>query len=275
MNDRTNKLSDEQLMLLMAYADGELDGDELAAVEGLIRENDTAREWAAGFAAAKEVTHAQITEPATGPDLSDVTEKTAEQTVALQVMAYADGELTSEQQRSAQIDALLDSSEHARNWLHDLKVAKQALHDEVMRPNTTADLSMVRGRVMRKLPLETGERTPVDERPGLVAAVFNWLAELGFGKTVLTASAVAAVLLLAIGIGKVGPKPVVHKGDGPVMSKVVNLAPPAHSQPVDGEPEVIIEEMESDGGTVIFEGGEKPGEAVIIWHIGATEEGAG
>lgn len=275
MSEANTAMTDEQMMLLMVHADGELDGDELAQVEALLRDNADAKGWIDGFAMSKRALHDDAMTAATaGPDLADVTTATAQQTEAVQLMAFVDGELSEEQQRVGDIAGLLASSVAAKTWVNDLQVAKQALHDDVMQPNMEADLSMVRGRVMRKLPAEP--RAAVQEAPtGFFPAIAAWLSELGLGKTALAAGALAAVLLLAIGVGQIGgPNAGGQVGDGPGMSNIDSQAN-GHAQPSDGEPEVIIEDMESDGGTVIFEGGDKPGEAVIIWHIDPSEEGAG
>ena len=280
MSQENAVFSDEQMMLLMAYADGELDGDELATVEALLRDNTSAREWMDGFSATKAATLNHVMADEIAGDLADVTARTSAQTEAAQLMAYVDGELSEAQIERGQLDNLLQATPAARNWVNDLRLAKQALHDDVMQPDMQADLSMIRGRVMRKLPAEP--RASVAEKPkGLFPTIAAWLADLGMGKTVIAAGAMAAVLLLAISIGKVGNSGVNNSGvgapvgDGPVMSNAAGTGTLSVAEPADGEPEVIIEEMESDGGTVIFEGGSKAGEAVIIWHIDPTEQGAG
>ena len=274
MNEPMQTLNDEQMMLLMAYADGELDGDELAQVQALVRDNHEAKAWMDGFVASKGAMSESLMSQQEGPDLAGVATRTHEQTEAVQLMAFVDGELSELQRENAGIEALLETSTAARAWVNDLQTAKRALHDEVMQPNMEADLSMIRGRVMRKLPAEP--RAPVEEAPkGLFPAITAWLADLGFGKTVMAAGALAAVLLVAIAVGKVGNQPAQAPVEGPVAHTLGGPTAPATTAASDGEPEVIIEEMESDGGTVIFEGGEKPGEAVIIWHIDPSDEGAG
>lgn len=276
MSQDNNAFSDEQLLLLMAYSDDELDGDELATVEALLRDNQAARDWIDGFSATKQATLSHVMADEAPGDLDAVTARTVEQTEAVQLMAYVDDELSDGEVERGQIEALVASITAARDWVSDLRIAKQALHDHVMQPDMEADLSMIRGRVMRKLPAEP--RAVVEEKPrGLFPAIWTWLADLGMGKTAMAAGALAAVLLLAISVGKLGSVSEVNGpvGDGPVMSNAGGTTNPRVEEPADGEPEVIIEEMESDGGTVIFAGGSKAGEAVIIWHIDPTDEGAG
>ncbi|GEM_PF-3060379 len=269
------RLTDEQMMLLMAHADDELDtAEERAQVEALLAEYEQARAIVGGFGATGQAMRVGVMDAPLQLDLTDVTARTEEQTLAVQLMAFADGELSDAQTATADIDSVLASSDAARNWVHDLKLAKNALHGEIMRDNTTADLSMIRGRVMRKLPVQA--RAPVPARAKMFPALSAWLADLGFGKTVMATGLVAAALLVAIGLRQFGGDEAVHV-ERPQMtagSHGDSAVPSAVTAPADGEPEVIIEEMESDGGTVIFEGGEKPGEAVIIWHIEAGE-GAG
>jgi len=129
--------------------------------------------------------------------------------------------------------------------------------------------------VMTKLPAEPRQAIVEDTPKGLFPAISAWLADLGWGKTAIAGGVMAVALMAALIINKPEPAPIIGEGGGPVM--VEGGSGHAPVPPADGEPAVIIEDMESDGGTVIMQEGEKPGDATIIWHIDPEEgaEGAG
>lgn len=268
-----NELDDKQMMMLMAFADGELQGDELAQVQALIERDEGAAAMVAGMNTSRQALQLGVVELEPTRDLSAVVSDATDEVAALQLMTMVDGELSDEQRVAARIDELLAGSSAAQTWVNDLRIAGRALHDATLSDSlapawSKADLSMVRGRVMTRLPMQ--ERAPaVDAEPaGPFATLIAWFGELGWGKTAMAGAMLAAALLLAVSVQNA------RKGEPSVLDNRPVMSEHPGARPADGEPEVIIEDMETGGGTVIMQGGENSGEPMIIWHID-SERGDG
>jgi hypothetical protein len=131
----------------------------------------------------------------------------------------------------------------------------------------TADLGMLRGRVMMKLPVDaTAAALQTDEPRGMIA----WLRGFGFGKVSLLAgmAAAAAIWIVASSTARLTEE-VTQPADRTVAA--VN-SPMGIGDP--SEPSVIIEDMEIESGTVMVSPAEQGG-ATIIWHFQPEEQGAG
>lgn len=194
------------------------------------------------------------------------------------LMAYADGELAGDPAQLAEAEALLSAQDVARHAVHDLQVGATALRDYVMSDALAAgvDVSRVRGRVMTRLPAET--RAPVARaEPTLFDKLFGWTRALGTGQLGLAGGVAMAAIMFAMVLSHDQVTDVRDLHDG-VDATVAPAAAPQVAKEAsadDAEPEVIIEDMELDGGTVLIEGAEEPGEPMIIWHIQPDEGEAG
>ena len=185
------------------------------------------------------------------------------------LMAYADGELDGASLTEA--EALIAARTGADVIVRDLQLAQQALRGHLFSEdlNLDADLSMVRGRVLTKMP--TPARAPVNEaKASLLGRLFGWTRHFDTGQVGMAGGLAMAALLFAVVFAQEhAPRNLDNQPDsrvisGPVVAKVVP-----------DQPDVIIEDMELDGGTVMFEGAEAPGETMIIWHMQPDEGGAG
>jgi anti-sigma factor RsiW len=166
------------------------------------------------------------------------------------VMLYVDGELDGTERQ--EVEALLQRDVVARAVADDWKLAKVALREAIEHQEVKADLSMVRGRVMTKLPADPRPaHVPEREQQGL----FAWLRGRGIGKVGLAAAAaVALAAWLILSTGGLGSKGA--EGAAGAMAQ----AP--------GEPApVVIEEMEIESGTIVVDPGEGQGGTTVIWHF--------
>jgi hypothetical protein len=198
----------------------------------------------------------------TGPQVLD------DQAFELLVL-YADGELSRDPVRRAEAEALVARDATAAAVLADLQTAKQTLHAWVVGPQAAsaveADLSMLRGRVMTRLPQEASR--PVAEAPAL-SGLWAWLRGLGFGKASLAmgAAALAAVVLVVVQTRR--PAPPVS-----VATAVAHHDSPPSTAAAD-EPTVIIEEMDVEGSVTVTPG-LQPSQPTVIWHFQPGREGEG
>jgi len=185
------------------------------------------------------------------------------------LMAYADGQLDGESRAEAEM--LITAQSGADVIVHDLKLAQQALRSHLFSDtlNVDVDLSMIRGRVLTKLPAEV--RAPVqEESPSLLDRLFGWTRHFDTGQIGMAGGlAMAAVLFAVVFAQEHAPRDLSNQSgtmetSGHVVAKAAR-----------DEPDVIIEDMELDGGTVLFEGAEVPGETLIIWHMQPNGGGAG
>ena len=261
-------LAEAELMQLMAFADGELQDDPSAAaeVQALIDRSPQASVLVNDLRLASRALQEDVlaSERAAMPDaLADLSAHVIADLEAMELMAFADGELADDADATARVQALIASSADARNAVHDLRVARRALHEEVTRSESEEDMSMVRGRIMTRLPVQP--RPAAEASPEASESWLIRLRTLLLGRPGLVLGLGLAALLLALALGRVQDQAPV---DGP-------LAPVGPMATVD-EPAVIIEEMEIDSGTVLVDGGEEPGSVTIIWHYPDEEdEGAG
>ncbi len=265
-------LDDEQLMSLMAFADGELAEDESASadVRALLERSADARVLVNDLQLARRALHEEVFIPTSAeealPELDVLKERVLADVAAMQLMAHADGEAIGE---AAELDGLLAESSEASALLHDLNLSKQALRAEVQSDQTEADVSMVRGRIMSKLPAQTRPPVAAEDRS---EGLGERLRALLFGRPGLAFGLAAAAVLMVLALGQMKDRAIDDVASpeiGPVAEKIDTPLP-------DDEPAVIIEEMEIDSGTVLVDNGAEPGAATIIWHYSDDDgEGAG
>lgn len=275
-------LSDAQWMQLMAWVDGELEGDAqaLAEVRALLDSSHEARAVVHDLRLSAQTLQRDVLQPQRAPwaaeELSDdaldaalsgLRDRVMADTEAMTIMAWNDGELANDPVAAADVQTLLAGSEAARNLARDLRLAREALRAQVMDAEVEADLSMVRGRILTRLPLP--EREPQrDTRPGFGEGLLQWLRSALSGRAGLAAGLAAAAVLLAVALSQVQDQ-VASRGP----SDGGNV--PVVAQQLDPEPAVIIEEMEIDSGTVMVDKGLEEDAPTIIWHILDEDEGAG
>jgi hypothetical protein len=183
------------------------------------------------------------------------------------VLLYVDGELRGEPEQLARAQALLATSPVARAVADDWSSAKVVLRERILEAPVKADLGLVRGRVMMKLPADApASAVPSDEPRGVIA----WLRGFGFGKVSLVAgmAAAAAIWIVASSTSRLS-----EEATQPADREVAVVFPSvANGDP--SEPSVIIEDMEIESGTVMVSPTEQGG-ATIIWHFQPEEQGAG
>lgn len=185
------------------------------------------------------------------------------------LMLLVDGELANEPAQRAQADALVATHADARAFVADWTGAKLALREAVLEGPIHAelqtDLSRIRGRVMTKLPAEP--RRAIAEEHGIWA----FLRHLGLGKVsfALGAAMAAAVWLIATSGGHLQ----LHAPSGSPVAE--HNAAHGELLPGDGEPAVIIEDVDTDDNSFMVKHGEHTGDATIIWHSAPVAGGKG
>ena len=179
------------------------------------------------------------------------------------LVLFADGELTVEPERRAQAEALVAQSAVARAIVQDLQATKVAIRDALLGEQAVAqvaaDVSMVRGRVMTKLPAEP-RRAPLQAAEA--AGWMGWLRQFGLTKVGFALGAAVAVAAWMI---------VAYRAPTPELPNVPALATEAEL----GDQPVIIEEMEFDGESITVTPGDESGKPTVIWHFVAAKEGEG
>ncbi len=190
------------------------------------------------------------------------------------LMALADGELDGDAAMRAEAEALLGRHPQLQAAIPGVRALSAALRDAALTPPVQLSrasedaLSMVRGRVMTKLPTPAREvvPTPAPSWARSVLAGFSF-GRLAFGVGTVVA-AVAAVLALR------GPQVNDGRPEAPIVAVEGAVTGGAGAGSSGQLPAVIIEEMEIDSGTIVVDPSEGEGSPVIIWHLGA-EGGAG
>ena len=256
-------------MTLMAFADGELADDDAASaeVEALLERSAEARTMVNDLRLAQRALHNDLLGAEDGtkeiPALDDLRERVLADVTALQLMAHLDGELVGVAAEEAGIEALLAQSAGARTLVHDLQLSGVALRREVLSDQTEQDLSMVRGRIMTRLPAEARPAVAADKASeGFVER----LRALLFGRAGLAIGLAAAAALMVLALGQMKDQLPADDNAGPIVAEQI------YTMPADGEPAVIIEEMEIDSGTVLVDNGDEPGAATIIWHYQSDDD---
>lgn len=202
------------------------------------------------------------------------------------LVLLADGELVAEPARRQAAESLLEHSMVARAVFADLAGAKMAVHawatDVALSPENLAqkaDLSMVRGRVMTRLPAAaaplTAEVTTAQQDAERQAAVragwWELLRAFGFGKASLALGAAAlAAVVLVVRAGQ-QQDPAMTTGTPAVASH--QTIESVGGAAANAEPEVIIEELEVDSGSVAVTPGSQPSQPTVIWHFQGQGEG--
>ena len=191
------------------------------------------------------------------------------------LMLHADGELPAE--RVAAATQLLAECAAARAIWQDLQTGRDLLRAIAEDAIATAqskqarvDLSLLPGQILRKLPEDAAPRPVATAEPesGLVA----WLRNLGIGKVGLAMGMAAAAVALMV--AKAGP---VAEPPQPAAQAEMAAVPGSNVAAPDGNPSVIIEEMEIDSGTLMVNPPEVEGGSTVIWHFqdNSAPQGAG
>ncbi|MBP47762.1 MAG: hypothetical protein CMH53_07470 [Myxococcales bacterium] len=182
------------------------------------------------------------------------------------LMAHSDGEL-SDATEIAQAKALLEQSPELQQSLDAFEFAAETLRSHIMDEVLAkeVDVSMVRGRVLTRI---AAPDRPAMTNPSSSQSLTSWLNMPLKWLVGGALTAAALIFVLASPNKRLTPptSAALSQSEAPVMAKEQAL------EPVDDEPTVIIEEIDIDGGTVLVEGAELPGEPMIIWHIEAEGE---
>lgn len=184
------------------------------------------------------------------------------------ILLLSDGELARDAVRRSQAEELIARLEVARTIYQSLLASKVALREHVLvelaeRP-VQADMSMLRGRIMTRLPAEPRAASPAAESTG---HLLDWLRALGFGRAVLGLAALALVLVGVRALVGAGPE---LQAPGPLALAQDGAA--ALTAALD-EPDVIIEEIDVDSGSVAVTPGQGPSQSTVIWHFQGQGEG--
>ncbi len=184
------------------------------------------------------------------------------------LVLLADGELAAGSPDLAAAQALLAQHAEAKQLYANLTYSRETLRESVLGEAAAAalkvDLSMLRGRVMTKLPAEP---RPAPKPEAAAPGWMDWLRAFGFGRASLAVAALAVVVVWWAGSQtatavKLSPEPA-------AMAREDATMPPGHEE----EPAVIIEEMDVEDGSIAVNPGDKPGATTVIWHFSGKGEG--
>jgi hypothetical protein len=184
------------------------------------------------------------------------------------LVLLADGELGADPQERAKAEAILERSAQARAVFADLQGSKFAIGLWATggeAPAADVDLSMLRGRVMSRLPAEVRAPAAPAVPASWLDGVLQGLRGFGLGKAGFALGAVAVAALL-----------VVWRTD-PAVPPQAAVEPPAVAShlPVgeEDQPAVIIEELEVESGSVAVTPGSGANQPTVIWHFQGQGEG--
>ncbi len=193
---------------------------------------------------------------------SDIDERQFELLIQL-----ADDELPQDLPEYAEAQAML-AQPAARTVYDNIRYSQEMLRESVLGEAAAAaldvDLTMLRGRVMSKLP--SAPRAAVVEAaatPGWL----DWLRAFGFGRAGLAAAALTIAAVWWAG-AQPGTAPQLPR-EPAAMAREDATMPPGHED----EPAVIIEEMDVEDGSIAVNPGDHPGESTVIWHFTGKGEG--
>lgn len=185
------------------------------------------------------------------------------------LMAYADGELDDDASLRAQVEGWLAEMPALRGAVTGQRALRATLREAVFaeRQLTAKQedaLSMTRGRVLTRLPAEPRPAV-VESEPAAWSGLFGWIASFGWGRVAFAGAAVAAAVLLVVALRSP------HQGQLPGEPNLSAQADPGEVE----EPEVIIEDMEIDSGTIVVDPSRRAADGpVIIWHLEEDAEPA-
>lgn len=186
------------------------------------------------------------------------------------LMAYADGELDDDAELLARVRGWLAEQPALEGAVRGQRALSAALRDAAFEERKLSAqvedaLSMTRGRVLTKLPAEPRPVMASEPEPAAWSGLLGWIAGFGWGRVAFGVGAVAAAVLLVVALRS--PHQQGGVGGGP------ELQARGDNQDQQGEPEVIIEEMEIDSGTIVVDPARRDGDGpVIIWHLDDTGE---
>lgn len=187
------------------------------------------------------------------------------------LVLLADGELADQPAERALAEATLQRSAQARAVFADLQGSKFAVQmwaTGAEDPAAGVDLSMLRGRVMSRLPAAAPATPAPAAPPSWLDGLWLGLREFGFGKASLALGGAALALLL-----------VVARRDPPAADAADAAAahPPAVASHLpsgeDEQPSVIIEELEVESGSVAVQPSSGGSQPTVIWHFQGQGEG--
>lgn len=179
------------------------------------------------------------------------------------LVLHQDGELPAD--RAGEVTTLLSQSPAARAVLTDLGLQRSLVQaiavDALAQPAVRrADLSLMAGKVMRKLPGDpAAARAPEPAESALVA----WIRGLGLGKVgfAVGAAGVAVAVLIAATGGK-SDDPL-----APVSVAQMAAVPGTNLTHATATLAVEVEETEIDSGTLLVHPPEVEGGATVFWHF--------
>lgn len=184
------------------------------------------------------------------------------------LVLLADGELGGDPADRAAAEALLERSAQARAVFADLQGSKFAVQLWATggeAPAAGVDLSMLRGRVMSRLPAEAREPpaqpAPASWLDGLLEGLRGW----SLGKAGLALGAAAALVAVAVWRGEPAA-PAAVGDDRPAVASHL-------SEQDQDPPAVMIEELEVESGSVVVTPGGGAGQPTVIWHFQGQGEG--
>ncbi|MBM4342683.1 MAG: hypothetical protein FJ100_04840 [Deltaproteobacteria bacterium] len=182
------------------------------------------------------------------------------------VLLYVDGELANDPGRQRTAEGLLADNPAARAIADDVRATKAAVRElvvgEAAAARVTADLSMVRGRVMTRIPPAPRPAPAPDKATGFDP--IGWLRAFGFGKvSVAFGAAVVAAVWIGVALRPAAMDP-----------RTANAAAVAEDAVLGDQP-VIIEEMEVDGESITVKPAAEPDRPTVIWHFADAMPGEG
>ena len=192
------------------------------------------------------------------------------------LMLHNDGELPVD--RAGELATLLATSAAARAVLADLTVQRELVRaiavDALGQPAVQRqDLSLMPGRVLRKLPTESatpGLPQVQTGESGLVA----WVRGLGLGKVGFAVGAAAmAALALIVANGGVAGNGAEDGVSAPELGAEMAAVPGTNTAREAGEDGLIIEETEIDSGGLMVHPPHVQGGSTVIWHFSDDQKG--
>ncbi|MEY3015049.1 MAG: hypothetical protein RIT45_3784 [Pseudomonadota bacterium] len=186
------------------------------------------------------------------------------------LMAYADGELDDDAELRARVEGWIAEKPALGAAVSGQRALRSVLREAVFEERQLSarieeELSMTRGRVLTKLPAEAREPVAETVEPAAWSGILGWLASVGWGRVAFGAGAVAAAVLLVVALRSP------HQANGVIAGPAIAEQGDANDS---DEPEVIIEEMEIDSGTIVVDPSRRDVDGpVIIWHLdGESDE---
>lgn len=192
------------------------------------------------------------------------------------LMLHVDGETPPE--RQAEVAELLRESAAAQALVLDLRLTREVLREVAIEARAQpalqrTDLSLLTGQILRKLPAEAAQPVAgqVEEQPGLLA----WIRQLGMQKigfSIGLAALVAAAMVVLAGPPATAPlTPQAQESEIAAVPGTNAAVLLDEQEKLD--PQVIIEEMEIDSGSLMVHPPQLKGDSTVIWHFQGDDQG--